>query len=292
MIPRDQAGVTGGLTNAEAPTWLRKLGVGWVRTPITALRAQDPAGRSTLRQWAETLKREAPGIRILATFRWWLGGPNASTPPNPSQYRATLDVLADTMEGMVDAWQIENEVWVQGANWWAGTRRQYLDTLAIAYDVLHRRGLPVLAAGLTSESIDTWWRIATGNLRPTAQQKQTFDTLRVDLRAARCDALDGHLYHRLDQVAQKVTFLRQQTGRPLWVTECAGPDQRVTPWTEAKAAADLAVRIPAILGAGAERAFWLGLYEWTEKQTNVIPGLIHTNDVPMPAFGAYQRLLQ
>lgn len=281
-LDRTRCGIAGGVGPADSKLCLRELGVGWLRMPLTWAEADTSEKRARVADWVQNLRVRVPGIKLLVTFR--VGQP----PYDLASYRETLSALVAVD---ADAWQVENE-WEGGPRWWDGSVADYARLLDVAVPVIRGAGKLALVGGLTSDSTRAAWLAATGKAVLPPDQATRAQEIGSLLRTSDYDAADLHIYHELSTVADRVKWFAGLTGgRPVWVTECGGPDARVTPYSDAAQAEDLPQRMAAILKT-AQRAFWLSLYETTQQgETYDHLGLIRADGTRKPAYDAYRKAM-
>jgi hypothetical protein len=115
------------------------------------------------------------------------------------------------------------------------------------------------------------------------------------LREGRYDVADVHLYHRVESIPSKVSWVRERArGRPVAATEVAGPDERSgEAYSDEANARDLEARIPAVLAAGASHAFWLGMAEApTADRLGRTVALTRTGASRKPSFEVYRKVIR
>jgi hypothetical protein len=265
---------------------LEESGAGWLRMPLKWAQFETAERRLQVAAWAQGFRAQCPGVKLLVTSRCWLGGEQATPMPDVAAYCADLEVLQDLIRA--EAWQIENEI--DGHSWWAGSIDQYASLLDAAYDALHESTL-VLCAGLTSEGTMAAWKYMQHLIELPPAAVLQIEAIKTLLATTRYDVADIHVYDLASTAAVRVKwFLQHTAGRPVWVTECGGPDVRVEPYSEAAQAIDVRVRMDSILSV-AQKAFWLGLSESTQQgDTYNQLGLVDLTGRKKPAFDTFRAL--
>lgn len=280
---------------------LSDLGVGWVRIAEYRLgeHHHDLARvtRAGFGLWLTLSHRDAENVADpRAIERTRRGG----VPPRDGErfqelVRATVepvvrDLLARGKEP--SAWlvvQVENEVLPTDVlppdrpqRFWHGTGAEYLSTLALAYDAVKSIdwSIPVAAAGLSSEMLA---ELVAGRHAPLTTWGERL------LQEGRADWMDVHLYHRPDEIAAKVAWVRERWSGPIAGTEVGGPDpDSGSTCTDDAQAADLDARLRATRDAGVDRLFWSPLYAGGQMEDRFRPmGLITTDGRRRPAFERY-----
>lgn len=292
-LPADSCGVTGGLVHPNWPTRLDELGVGWLRMPLTWEQVEPRPGElhiAEVVEWCEALHERVPGIHILVTYRMRAERPS-HYPEDCERYLDTLSLLLEACGGLVDAWQIENEI--DSPSWWGDDIADYELLLSDVRDAAPP-GTVLVCAGITSENALLAWQVSRGLVKLGPEAQARLAAVRHLLEYGEYNIADIHLYDLPSTVRARVEWFRRQVPRSkgLWATEVGGPDSRVTPYSDAAQVLDLRERVRGALKGGATRVFWLGLYEGQEQgDTYNQMGLIRGDDVPKPAYYEYQRLI-
>lgn len=314
-VPRsDVWGVFDVPANRRAFGALEALGVGWVRLqlPVGEPRAQRKldliAGKLPrlmglgIGLWLTLYHRDPDNI-IEAGTVGLAGSVRGGFPvADAGRFRNRIIMVTQRLAGAIAEaggrpgdWlvlQAGNEVLPRDiaggdlpARFWHGTGDQYMAMLAEMRDAVRAvdPAVPVALAGLSSDAME---RVLTGDRRIGAWTERL-------IRDGRADWADVHLRHRLEDVPEKVAWVRARWSGRLAATEIAGPDPRVAPYSEAAQAVDLRARMMAARDAGADRLFWSGLVE----NPSVDPlhrreGLIaHDSWRRKPAFDAYRDII-
>jgi len=280
-------GITGGMAGPNANALLRELGAGWLRMPLNWAQFDTVEKRLKTKAWVDGLYASVSNIKLLVTVRAWRGGLQP-TPPDIQAYCTDLRALRDAI--LADAWQVENEI--DSPFWWGGTIAEYAELLSAAYEILHSPGVLVLCAGLTSEATTKAWQYSLGQIELPDSALALMQKCQRLVQGGRYDVADIHVYDLASTAKDRVAWFASKTnGRPVWVTECGGPDIRVVPYSEEAQVYDLQERMRGIL-AVAQKAFWLGLYE-SQEQGEVYNhlGLVALVGRRKPAFAVYQGLM-
>ena len=294
---------------------LNQLGVGWVRQQWQMGDDRSARKLNILVESLPKLVRRGIGLWLTVYHRdrdnlddhGTIGIANARRggfpPKDPSLYQ---ERLGEALRRLVDAirstsaspghWlvvQINNEVMPRdvagrdrASRFWHGTSDQYLDLLATAYDAVKRIDpyVPVAVGGISSAAMEF---VLNGEQRVV----HWYDRL---LTEGQFDWADIHLRHRIGDIPAKVAWVQSRWNGPIAATEVAGPDPRVTSYSESGQADDIIARMNSARDSGVDRLFWAGLAE----NPNVAPvyqkeGLIERGTWRRKAaFDAYARLIR
>lgn len=168
---------------------------------------------------------------------------------------------------------------------WHGTADQYLAMLSMAYAAVKQIDpeIPVAAGGISSAAMEV---IQSGNRAVAAWNDRL-------LRQGKFDIAAVHLRHRLADVPAKVNWVKARWSGPLAATEIAGPDPRVTEYSETAQAEDLRARLSLARGHGVDIVFWAGLADSKfVRPVHQNEGLIEPDAWRRkPAFDAYRQLI-
>jgi hypothetical protein len=310
---------------------LDELGVGWIRIPVDWKQVEPRRGSHNWKQVAESVQyqaRERPGLQIMVTLRArspWAGRTTrgsvherASVPPRSlDEYYSFVHGMATRGRGVVDCWQIENEM--EGDSWWAGTSEDYVSLLRTARRAVRAAdpSAQIALGGFTSQT----WTVAAFASQGASRDKiarelgykgasvpaQAGSRLRRNLDFVTdvlrngsdyFDVVDMHLYHRYETIPMRVQWLRDKMReygyeKPIWATEVGGPDPLVVPHDESAQAGEVIKRTVVALASGVERVFWLGLVEMPDQGDRFERmGLTTVGGKKKPAFRAYQLVIR
>jgi len=263
-------------------------------------------------------------MHVLVTLRAkspWAAGKTAekasskaTVPPRDlDAYYGFVNGMASRGAGVVDCWQIENEM--EGQSWWLGSSEDYLALLQAASKAVRSAdpSAKVVLGGFTSQSSTVAAFAARGaseaeiarelgfGAREAAPQavsrlrrNQEFMDDVLKRGQAYFDIADLHLYHRYETIPMRVQWLRSKMKeygyeKPIWATEVGGPDPLVERYTEQLQAQEVVKRVSLALASGVEKVFWLGLAEMPDQGERFRHmGLTTVDGRRKPAFGAYQ----
>lgn len=295
---------------------LEQLGVGWIRQqfqlgdPDRMQRLEHFINRvlpQLLRRdigvWATFYHRDPGNIAETGSVGFRHAARGGFPPRDPAAYRA---LVGDTITRFHSAIarlgkapsrylvvQFGNEVLPRDiyppdrpARFWHGTADQYLAMLRHAYDAVKSvdRAIPVAAGGISSAALEA---IQSGNRAVAAWNDRL-------LRSGRFDIAALHLRHRLTDIPGKIEWVRKRWRGPLAATEIAGPDPRVSAYSDAAQARDLRLRVTLARTNGIEWLFWAALADSPfVRPVHRSEGLIEPEAWRhKPAFEIYRRLIR
>ncbi len=323
-----------GRTNVPGSTrLLGDLGVGWIRVPVTWSQVQPRPSSHNWDKVAEAVASQArtrPGMRAMVTLEAkspWAGRQmavevreKATVPPRDlDAYYQFVHGIASRGRGVVDCWQIENEM--ESRHWWAGTSGDYLALLRTAHRAVRSAdpGAKIAVGGFTSQTMTAGALLDAGESKGEIARQLGFgeirgrDTSEVEAGLRRSlafvddvfangrdyfDIVDIHLYHSYETIPLRVEWLRgkmRENGceKPIWATEVGGPDPLVVSHNEQVQAQEVVKRVALALASGVERVFWLGLTEMDDQGERFNRmGLVTIGGRRKPAFRAYQLVVR
>ncbi len=150
---------------------------------------------------------------------------------------------------------------------WHGTSDEYLNTLKWTFNAVKDQvphNISVANAGISSAAME---EIVTYDNDPSSADQFQTDVHEFNdrvLRKGKFDWADVHLRHHVDDLADKINWVKERWAGPLTATEFAGPDPRTRiAFSENLQAQELVERMSIALDAGVDRIFWSHLMEST-----------------------------
>jgi hypothetical protein len=294
-----------------------ELGVSTVRVDLPWEQAEPARGQFDWRKVDQVVAAaRSANIQVLFTLRsissWGTIRKadrndlyhHATHPKSMADWQQFVTSLAGRYRGQGIHYEIENEV---NSDFWSGSLADYLDLLKASYALIKATDPQALvlhsamACGVTFNP-----------KTPSARQKLAAhhdDWLRPILATGAFDVINVHDYYfplgpevngwNFESYLDRTLTLVQEAGihdKPVWITELgyigrpvttngraddATPDQQATRLTEAYRQA---------AARGVERAFWLFLRDAPNAGYFGPMGLRGADDVPHPAWRAYQAI--
>ncbi|MBN8217388.1 MAG: hypothetical protein J0L75_12155 [Spirochaetes bacterium] len=259
----------------------------------------EPAKEAVLRRAKEA------GIHLLANME--LGSMWASTapatvkewertkhPPEPGPWRDFSAALAGRFRGLVDAWEIWNEPYLQ--DWWRGSPQQYVDLLAISREEIKKADAVTPVVGVCGTLYERGWNtdcLAAG----AAQQIDVFSH-----HAYLSSGSAGPEEEWASNIeANRRRILANGKNLPIWNTECGvgdGHESYYSPFysgvkaPKRLAPALLAQAYATALAAGIERLYWYDLAEDNGPAATGGLQMLEYNGLPKPVVPAFAASIQ
>jgi Glycosyl hydrolase catalytic core len=212
------------------------MGVRWLRVWYNWSSLETELGAYQSQGIANELRlAKSQGFKIL--FVIWgtpshAGTGDLAAVPDAERFGRYCLWLKTAFVGLVDAWEVGNETNL--SKYFAGTPKQYVETLAIAYDRLRSSG-SVVAAGPSGAAGASYWQAL-------------FDSG----MEAHCDRVNLHPYRqRPEQSLKLVDDFMKFARKPLWITEIGLSSDRGE-----VAKANFLKELMPQLASRAERVFW------------------------------------
>lgn len=321
----DKIGVF-GLTDDTSAS---ELGVGWTRAPVTWIAYEKQ------KEKFDQAVQDLTNTKILATLRsvnsqkttcyrelTGLGANDISCyPKNMDEYEEFIRSVVTSYKNDVDAWQIENEIYLSYGKYWNGDNEGEIDNFITLFNTAKSvidevdPGKAILAPGIALHNVDF---DSNGNaLLGGASEidKQTFPIIEKNVARFYKEACgsfsiaDIHLYHSVDSITNRIKWLGKimdssNCQKPIWATEVSGPDIEASDTDLApeqkenianEQAKELPLRIKKAFDAGVEKVFYFHFKDTpnsrgTQDQKLKNLGLVKDDGTKKPAFSEMQKL--
>jgi len=229
---------------------------------------------------------------------------HASLPKSMADWERFARSLVARFKGQGVSYEIENEV---NANFWAGSREDYLELLQASYRVIKSEDpeARVLSSAMACGILfDQKTPMAQGRFRESSDE-----WLRPILATHAFDVVSVHDYYfpsgppvngwTFSSYLRHTAALMEQAGvkgRPIWITETGylsrpvRAGSRIDGGSPDKQAAWLTEAYRQAKEFGVERTFWLFLRDTGNPGYFDAMGLMDVQNAPRPAWRAYQSI--